>query len=64
MTRFTSDGQFIYGGPYKTQDRAIAALEDAYATGEVCEGERPKVEHLRVAGGHDMTRRWFLTIKA
>lgn len=36
--------RYDYAGPYKTLARAEAALEDCYATGEVCEGEQPRIE--------------------
>lgn len=31
-------------GAYKTLERAQAALEDMFATGDVCEGEKPEIE--------------------
>lgn len=38
-------------GFYKTREAAELALEDMYATGEVCEGERPRIEPPRRSGG-------------
>jgi len=50
--------RFEYAGPYKTRERAEAALEHCFATGEVVEGERPEVESRKTPKG----RRWFVTL--
>jgi len=43
----SKDGfRFLYAGPYKTRERAEMSLEDMYANGDVCESERPKIEHV------------------
>jgi hypothetical protein len=34
---------FDYAGPYRTQAKAEASLEDSFATGDIVEGERPAI---------------------
>jgi len=36
---------------YKTRSMAEFMLEDMFATGEIVEGERPKIERREVMGG-------------
>ena len=36
--------RYRWAGPYKTRQRAEDSLEDSFATGEVSQGEAPRIE--------------------
>lgn len=42
---------YWYGTGYKTREAALNALEDMYAEGEVCEGERPVIQSYKNKDG-------------
>lgn len=48
-----SEPRFVYAS-CKTRERAEAILEDMFASGEVCEGERPLIERKG--------KRWCITL--
>ena len=39
-------------GFYKTYEAAMDALESMFAAGDVVEGERPQIEHIRANKAH------------
>lgn len=54
----TQAGRFIYSY-HKDYDTASRALEDYYASGLVCEGEQPQIEHRQY---HQAGRRYIVTL--
>jgi len=56
--------RYDYAGPYKTEDRAQAVLEDAYATGDVLPAEFPRIERRggKVASWAKAQYRWYITV--
>lgn len=51
--RPTNELRYIAAGPYRTQERAEDVLEDMFARGDVCMGERPRIQ--RRNGGWAIT---------
>lgn len=45
-------------GTFKTRERANDVLEDMFANGEICEGERPDVETITVQIEANGVIRW------
>lgn len=50
--------RYWYATGYPTKTRAALALEEAYCTGEVCESERPEIQHYpaKDKAGNTVTR--------
>lgn len=56
--------RYVYASWYKTRQRAEEVLEDLYATGEVCEGERPQVEGRKAMRDGQSVTRYCITLEA
>lgn len=56
--------RYDYAGPYKTRAKAESVLEDCYASGDVSEGEHPRIEDRsgRTRHGAPWTPRFVLTL--
>lgn len=57
----TIEARYVYSS-HKTRDRAEDALEDMFASGDVCEGERPMIEARREGGLHPRIVAWQITL--
>jgi hypothetical protein len=56
--------QFVYFSTYRGRLAAVQALEDMYATGDVCEGEHPRIVARPAGKGPDGRPRtkWVILI--
>lgn len=59
--------RFEYGGPYRNEERAEMALENMFASGDVCDGELPRIEQRggkKTASWSKPSKRfWVITVR-
>lgn len=59
-----TEARYDYAGPYKTIERAEAVLDDMFASGDVCAGERPEIERRggKTASWSPARYRFYITL--
>ena len=57
-----TEARFDYAGPYREAMSAVAAVDDMFATGEICESERPLIEPRKVRRNGKPVTRWYITL--
>ena len=57
------EDRYDYAGPYRSMERADAALEHMFADGTVCEGERPDIETRLIRREGKRVTRFYITLR-
>jgi len=56
------DSRYWFARGYKTRQGAEASLEDSYASGEVSEGEGPRIESYKIRTMTGQATRYGITL--